>query len=50
MKCCVCDKEVDEKKHEIPPKWYGKYISCKLLEVICGECIKKPEGRKRWEL
>ena len=49
MKCVACGKEVDEKSNEIPAKWYGKYTSGKLLDVICDECLKKPEGRKKWE-
>ena len=48
MRCCVCEKDVDEKTDEIPPKWYGKYLSGKLMEVICGECIAKPENKSKW--
>ena len=48
MKCCVCEKEVEEKIDEIPAKWYGKYTSGRITEVICSECIAKPEGRDKW--
>ena len=48
MKCCCCDKEVEEKLNEIPPKWYGKYLAGKLTEVICSECLKKPENKSKW--
>lgn len=49
MKCVVCSKEVDEKVNEIPPKWYGKYASGKLVDVICDECIKKPGSKEVWK-
>jgi hypothetical protein len=49
MKCCVCNKEVDEKNNNIPPKWYGKYTCGKLIELICDVCIRKPEGIKKWK-
>jgi len=48
MKCCKCDKEIDTKKCEIPPDWFGMYRGCELLKVICAECIKKPENKEDW--
>lgn len=41
MKCCKCDKEVDEKVSEIPPRWFGVYNAGKLVRIICDECLRK---------
>jgi len=49
MKCCICSKEVDVEKSNLPPKWYGKYQNAKLLDVICAECIKKKENKQKWK-
>ena len=48
MKCCICGKEVDEMKNEIPPKWFGRYRMSELVELICDVCIKKPENKDKW--
>lgn len=48
MKCCMCSKEVDVTKNDIPPKWFGLYDGWKLVQVICAECIHKPEYREEW--
>jgi len=47
MKCCKCNKELDVKVSEIPPKWFGMYTMGELFKAICAECIKKPEN-KSW--
>jgi hypothetical protein len=48
MKCCICGKEIDINKNEIPATWFGKYTMSGLVEVICSVCVKKPENEKRW--
>lgn len=48
MNCIICKKKINIDESTIPPKWYGKYTSGKLIEVICDDCIKKPENEKKW--
>jgi len=47
-KCCVCKKEIDVGKNEVPPVWFGMYKCGDLIKVICLDCIHKPEGEKAW--
>lgn len=47
MKCCKCDKEVDIKKNEVPPVWFGMYLASEIKQVICLDCLKGPKG-KEW--
>ncbi|MEI6563071.1 MAG: hypothetical protein WCO42_02050 [bacterium] len=39
MKCLKCNDEVDIKKNEIPPRWYGHYENAKLAKLMCVECL-----------
>jgi len=48
MKCCVCAKEINIERNEIPPKWYGRYQNAKPIDLICAECISKKENREKW--
>ena len=49
MKCCGCNKniEIDEEENGIP-SWYGKYLGCKCIKVICSECIKDDIKKKEY--
>jgi hypothetical protein len=48
MKCCICDKEIDIRNNKVPAQWFGKYISSKLVKVICLNCIIKAENLVKW--
>ena len=48
MTCKHCAVEIDTSKNEIPPKWFGKYVSGKLIDVICAVCLKSEKGRQLW--
>lgn len=48
MNCCICSKEVNEKVNDIPAKWFGKFTANVIVNVICTECIQKPEGLVQW--
>jgi len=44
--CCICGKELDININQVPPTWYAKYNGIKIVQVICSDCIKKPESKK----
>ncbi|MEI6514632.1 MAG: hypothetical protein WCO77_01530 [bacterium] len=48
MKCLSCNNEVDVKKNEIPPRWYGHYENAKLAKIMCVECLVAHKGI--WDL
>lgn len=49
MKCCSCEKEVDTKNNDVPPKWYGIHVGADLKKVVCDECIKTSDGMAKYE-
>ena len=50
MTCKVCGLEVNTSDSSIPPKWFGKYIGKKMIDVICHICIKSEKGKKLWTI
>ena len=48
MKCCECNKEVDDKVSKIPPTWYGAFRGTTMLAIICDDCVKDPKKKSRW--
>ena len=49
MKCCVCKKEIDTSKSEVPPTYFRKRVGDEYTKAICAECNKKPENQDWWK-
>jgi len=50
MKCCSCNKEIDKNVSlkDGHAQWYGRYKNNVCIKVICHDCIKDPEKKKKY--